>query len=435
MAEQVKRKATEDLDNDILVALYDHRHLTLPQICVYCGYDVENKYRLKFNRRLQILIAKNLVRRRRLPQIGMVGNPIYVYYLTENGVGHAVATLGIPYNRYGPDNKIIEKNHFDAKELMVSDRLLPHHYHTQNWIIEFIRQIRSVYGNEMLTTLGLSFKEPKRMPHYVNQIGHVTHRPDWIISVGHSNLTINLEMDMGTENTRKITSKFHNYAEWFRDNPQSGKHVILFASHTEKNITRRRNIKRLAIEYLGEFILEDRLEVIEGASALTIDWLISYLEKLIEPERRDIFSEALQISYDPNQTGLIAQYTYIEACEKLGKQIPSCDKVHFLFKKHANTKHRVIFQLQAEPGSCLSEMQRYDLSIFANSMSNAEYDCFVYLVHDSHENRMDDVPTFHAFNNVLSIDLHTMSQKGLRHAWKWSESKRTWKRVEVNLIE
>lgn len=434
VAETLTKKATEDLDNLILVTLYDHRHLTLPQICIICGYDVEQKFRQKINRRLKVLIEIGLVKRRRLAQIGIVGNPIYMYYLTENGVERSVTLLEIPFNRYGQNNKIIEKNHLEAKELMISDRLLPHHFHTQNWIVEFIQSFRSIYGQEKFASLGILFKEPKRVPNYVNKLGQVTHRPDWIIRIGRTNVTINLELDMGTENLKKLTTKFRNYAEWFKDNPQSGNHVILFTSHTEKNITRRRHIKNLAIEYLGEFIREGRLEVCEGSIPITSGWMMSNLSRLIDPLERDIFSETLKMTYDPNSSGLTAEYTYLEACMKLGKEIPHCDKVHFLYRKNANSKHKVIFQLKVEPGSCLSEIQSRDLCLLASSMNNAEYKGYVYVIHDSHEKRLNDIPALQTFNNIYSVDVQTLSQKGLKHSWIWSESKRKWQRIEVDLL-
>ncbi|MGG0937049.1 replication-relaxation family protein [Brevibacillus centrosporus] len=435
MAGLLKRKATEELDNEILVALYDHRHLTLPQLCVLCGYDSEQRYRLRINRRLQVLMAQNCIRRKRLGLIGIVGNPVYVYYLTDLGVSKSVEYLGIPFNRYGPNNKIIERNHFEAKELLISERLLPHHYHTQNWIVEFIQTFRSLYGQNVLLGLDVSFKEPKRVASYLNLSGRITHRPDWIITVGQSNLTVNLEMDMGTMNQKKLTAKFLHYAEWLRDNPQEGTHAILFTSHTERNITRRRHIKNLAFEILGEYIRSGKLEVVEGSIDVTSGWLISNLSKLVDVEVRDLFSDSLRFYYDPNSTGTIGQYDYVEACEKLGYQIPRCDKVHFLSSSDQKGKHKVIFQINSEPGSCQTEANCAELSTLAKTMSNADYDCFVYLVHRTPEKRMDDIPVLQTFDNVYSIDMQTLSQKGFKHAWKWSESKGAWKRVEVDLFE
>lgn len=346
----------------------------------------------------------------------------------------AIDYLGIPYNRYGVNNKILERNHYEASELMVSDRLLPHHFHTQEWIVGFIRTVRSLYGHQVLLDLNLSFREPRRLSPYVNVSGQITHRPDWIIRIGASNQTINLEMDLGTMNQKKLTSKFLHYAEWFRDNPSSEPQIILFASHIERNVTRRKSIKSLALEFLGDYIRLGRLEVVEGSSTSTTNWLVWYLSRLMKSEVRDMFSESLKYYYDPDSSGSIAQYSYEEACQKLGHKLPYCDKVHFLTKPSAHNKHKVIFQLNTEPGSCQTEINCSELSAFAKSMSSDEIECYVCLVYSSPEKRMSDVQVLPTNNNVYATDLHTLSQKGLKHAWQWHLSK-GWKRVEVDFLE
>lgn len=175
----------------VLEAIYTFRGLTKDQLIPLIFTDDDKISHKEYCRTLLIKM-----KREELIFSEKYGDK-YFYFLTTKGINIIKNIYGLGYV-LSNDKKGYKKNYYTSSELFFKERISNHQYYLNNFIIDFIRQYPSSHYKL------ISDKEIHFYTDYV--------KPDSILEF--DDCYVFLEMDMGTENGRKLNSKWSQYRDF-----------------------------------------------------------------------------------------------------------------------------------------------------------------------------------------------------------------------------
>lgn len=188
-------------DMEALNSIYRFRCLSLEQI-----YSLIYKYNEKTGE-----INNNVYCRRKINEFLTLKlitevniydkNVPLLYQLTMEGINVLRKRLNWPDNIYDEKLKIISKGYLTESELNVKERFMAHQYNLN----KFVLNLELIYKNKPF-----KYEDEKHIQSFVGI------RPDGIFTTG--NITFFLEMDMGTENLKKLQEKWNHYRTFMNSN-------------------------------------------------------------------------------------------------------------------------------------------------------------------------------------------------------------------------
>lgn len=203
-----------DRDIKALNNIYDFRCLSFDQI-----YELTYKFNDKTGeinnnvycrRKLNEFISLNLIK-----EINIYDKNVpLMYQLTMEGINIIRKRLNWPDNIYDEKLKLISKGYLIESELNVKERFMNHQYNLN----KFVFKLMEVYKNNPY-----KYEDEKHIQSFLGI------RPDGVFTTG--NITYFLEMDMGTENLKKLQEKWNHYRVFLNSNEfinNERKIVVLF---------------------------------------------------------------------------------------------------------------------------------------------------------------------------------------------------------------
>jgi hypothetical protein len=309
------------VDFKILLALYEHRALTAPQIKKRCFPDLhENSIR---NR------TKTLADRKVLTvheKSGVKTRPVKFYSLSALGLRILTDNI-LQVMEYEPrfDN---QKEHYTVDDLKVRSQHI-HHYELQDWVLDIVSK-----------NPGLFHCEWKRFPFVENNGEKVRVKPDWLLldvneevkhitkeDVANNPLLypylyrqqlfqeakfspiVCVECDRGTMNRSELVEKWKGY----RALPEQYQPKAISIFYKPRNIRdMRHRLIRDTLTYSFEIAASnDKIQLFQGDHHLSQEIVNKYLERdmnLLQGEpmsnRKDL-SDLIKASF-PQQTGEVS---------------------------------------------------------------------------------------------------------------------------------
>lgn len=216
----------ERVDIQLLHKLYLFRCLTIRQAYRELYREKYETFALFENERLEKLIKVGVIEKVEFH----IDN--YAIFLTTNGVDIVREAVQLPTQIFNPDTKTVKRGYYRAGELRISPRLINHQVHLNQFVLDFTTLAKD-YGHTF------KYFDEKHVSQYF------TIRPDGLIQIYDTDFFI--EMDMGTESQKQLTEKWNHYRDFFRSqeyNEKEKKVVVLFVTHTNKNLDSRKDIVR-----------------------------------------------------------------------------------------------------------------------------------------------------------------------------------------------
>lgn len=216
----------ERVDIQLLHKLYLFRCLTIRQTYRELYRGLYENFSDFENERLEKLIAIGVIEK----VVFHIDN--YAIFLTTNGVDIVREAVQLPTQIFNPDTKTVKRGYYRAGELRMSPRLINHQVHLNQFVLEFMALAKD-YGHTF------NYYDEKHVSQYF------TIRPDGLIQIFDTDFFI--EMDMGTESQKQLTEKWNHYRDFFRSQEYTEKEkkvVVLFITHTNKNLEARKDIVR-----------------------------------------------------------------------------------------------------------------------------------------------------------------------------------------------
>lgn len=216
----------ERVDIQLLHKLYLFRCLTIRQAYRELYREQYETFALFESERLEKLINVGVIEKVAFH----IDN--YAIFLTTNGVDIVREAVQLPTQIFNPDTKTVKRGYYRAGELRISPRLINHQVHLNQFVLDFTTLAKD-YGHTF------KYFDEKHVSQYF------TIRPDGLIQIYDTDFFI--EMDMGTESQKQLTEKWNHYRDFFRSqeyNEKEKKVVVLFVTHTNKNLDSRKDIVR-----------------------------------------------------------------------------------------------------------------------------------------------------------------------------------------------
>lgn len=233
----------------MLKYIYDFKALTKKQIASFHSYETKEDFAKclnKVNRFIKKakdikIIKESLVWTRNES----------AYMLEPNGVRIVQSYHSVPKALYSEEEGRVIESRINAKSLSVSDRLLPHHCETIEFLTTFLNQKSTFSSPGFAHKFYLESEMCKSNKFFMDV------RPDAIISLFDSYIFI--ETDMSTESKKQLREKWTRYRHFLSSTgyKQSGDNIFVFMTVSNTDYLKSR------IETIKLTICEEILDLVD----------------------------------------------------------------------------------------------------------------------------------------------------------------------------
>lgn len=273
-------------DFTTLSHLYLYRAIDIEQLMRYV-YDVDTSIPSGKGNRTRIV--------NRLVNEGVVTKTEYQYnrfalQITNKGIDAVRYERGIPKVLWNNEDKSIKKGYYTAASLKLSDRLINHQVHLNQFMFEFGERVKDF---KLTNGQGLTWNyfDEKHNSKFVGM------RPDGIITFLDTDFFI--ETDMATESKKQLEEKWMNYRRFMNSSEfihKERKIVVLFVLEgiiESKKLERRKQMVKSTInDKLLDKVSGD-FEIIVGSRKELISYIFeSFLPEMFQksPVKNSILS-------------------------------------------------------------------------------------------------------------------------------------------------
>ena len=261
---EIKNKLAQT-DVELLKSIYLHRCLTVRQIYQQFYLDKFNNFNKFLDKKVQELISYGVI------EDVDFGKDNVAIFLTKIGIDVVREVFDLPLDIVDHNKNILKRGYYTASDLKMSQRLIPHQVHLNQFVLDFKR----VYEHKQYK-MALKYFDEK----YVSQYTSI--RPDGLLQL--LDIDFFLEMDMNTESKAQLIDKWKHYRTFLSSREyefSERKIIVLFIIENTNNIENRKNVVKLTATEILLDKINCNFEIIVGTKN---ELLKIIFNKIIHPQ-------------------------------------------------------------------------------------------------------------------------------------------------------